>query len=155
MGRRLHGSAVANNNVYVFGGSPGSDKEQKLRTNCVECYDSIAKQWIRKKDMPFSTHCVATNVINDIFVLPYGDSVMLKYDALKDEYVEMGSLPLPNWHGFAVTSNNETIYVVGGATCAKWSKKAFSYNVNDCVWNELPELSLARRRTAIAIGMSV
>ena len=155
MPRRLHGSAVVDGKVYVFGGSPGSDKEQKLTTNCVECYDTMKHLWIQKNNMPISSHCVAINVGSDIFVLPFGDSMMFKYTVIDDQYIEMSALPLQNWHGFAVASDFvSNLYVVGGTTDGRWSRKAFCYNVVSNAWTEMPELSLPRRRTAIAIGRS-
>lgn len=159
MPRRLHGSAMSGSTLYVFGGSPGSEVEQKLRTNCVESYDCTTFKWTLCAPMPYKAHVVATSV-NDqqVYVFPYGDEEMLCYSPMTDTYVTLGKLPLPSWHGYAVTHNSKFdptgVYLVGGATNGKWSKKIFRYDVVLVKWKELPELSLPRRRLGCAIGMS-
>ena len=95
---------------------------------------------------------------DQVYVFPYGDEEMLCYSPEEDKYVSLGKLPLANWHGYAVTHCSKYdatgIYIVGGATNAKWSKKSFRYDVVSATWKELPELSLPRRRLGCAIGMS-
>jgi hypothetical protein len=160
MPRRLHGSACLPNQnlLFVFGGSPGNDLEQKLQTNCVECYNFDNETWTRLNDLPFKAHVVACTVDQFIYILPCGDHAMLKYDSKKDTYVKLGKLPLPNFHGFCVTHNAlfdaTGLYLVGGASNARWSKQTFRYDVTTGEWVELSDMSLPRRRTACAVGLS-
>ena len=159
MPRRLHGSAYYDNKIYVFGGSPGNNLEQKLRTNCVEYHDLSTQLWSRLNDMPCKSHCVACTVGHFIYILPFGDEGIFKYNPSNDTYSQsLGKLPLTNWHGFSVTHNEEYdvngLYVVGGASNAKWSSKVFRYDVITNVWNELNNMLLPRRRTACAIALS-
>lgn len=110
--RRLHGAAALANKLYVFGGSPGNGAvDAKVKTDSVECYLPEADRWEARAPLPRPMNVGAAAVGKFIYVLPYGDEPMWRYDPGKDSYECMGPLPLKNFHCFAVTAGSAT----GGA----------------------------------------
>eukprot|EP00392_Amoebophrya_sp_AT5.2_P011691 g11774.t1 len=81
------------------------------------------------------------------------------------------TLPLPDWHCFAIASRSEAekgdlataseitpaprgqiIYLCGGASEGKWTRRCFAFHVADLSWTELPSMRQARRRAAAAVA---
>ena len=154
--RRLHGAAAVGGRLYVFGGSPGSGaKEAKLKSTSVECYTGPAADcWEPRCPLPRPMNVGAVPCGGLIFVLPYGDDPMLRYDPVADRFSEVGPLPLPNFHCFALSPGAPPLpsaatpataaalaqqvqaareaacfYVVGGTTNGRWTNKAWRYQL--------------------------
>ena len=112
MPRRLHGAAALANKLYVFGGSPGNGAvDAKVKTDSVECYLPETDRWEARAPLPRPMNVSAAAVGEFIYVLPYGDEPMWRYDPTQDSYECMGPLPLKNFHCFAVTAGS----AAGGA----------------------------------------
>ena len=159
--RRLHGAAVHNGSIYVFGGSHGQGNfAAKVRTPSVESFRTGLPNggWVRRKDLPKPMLVVAVTVCDHIWILPNGDENLLCYDPVSDSYEEKGKLPLADWHSFAATHDAKidphSFYVVGGKSKGVWQSRAFCYNVMSQRWTSLPSMKTARRRTAAALVMS-
>ena len=98
--------------------------QNKLKTTSVECYVPEEDCWHACAPLPrpMMVACVAAGRF--IYVLPSGDDAMLRYDPATDRFDEVGHLPLPNYHCFAVAAHPgapekggaDYFYVVGGAT---------------------------------------
>eukprot|EP01043_Picozoa_sp_COSAG02_P066960 COSAG02_NODE_10594_length_1904_cov_2.221053_1_plen_225_part_10 len=105
--RRLHGAAALANKLYVFGGSPGNGAvDAKVKTDSVECYLPETDRWEARAPLPRPMNVSAAAVGAFIYVLPYGDEPMWRYDPTQDCYECMGPLPLKNFHCFAVTAGS-------------------------------------------------
>ena len=65
-------------------------------------------RWEPRASLPRPMNVGAAAVGNAIYILPYGDEPMWKYDPTRDSYECMGPLPLENFHCFAVTSGSST-----------------------------------------------
>jgi hypothetical protein len=63
---------------------PGADA--KLKTASVECFDPVTDCWTACASLPRPMNVVAVAVGSDIWVIPYGDDEMLRYDPSADSY---------------------------------------------------------------------
>jgi len=153
--RRLHGAAAVNGRLFVFGGACGNGTvDAKIKTASVEMYIPDEDRWEGRRDLPRPMHVSAVALGPHIFVLPYGDDHMLRYDPEADSYVDVGPLPLPNFHCFSVCASPSELgvfYVVGGSTDGKWTAASWRYCAKRQEWDRLPEMAVARRRSAAAV----
>ena len=192
--RRLHGAAAQGGRLYVFGGSPGNGAvDAKVKTDVVECYLPAEDRWEPRAALPRQMNVGAVTVGRFIYVLPYGDDGMWRYDPAEDRYEDMGPLPLPNFHCFALTAGSATsgaskgrsfsdtpvvigsaraclfltplsasgeateMYVLGGTTDGVHTDAAWRYTPAADgaqaagAWARLPDMLVARRRTAAAV----
>ena len=105
---------------------------------------------------------------SSFLIFPYSDNnsnetlpVVLRYtpDSLEkfepmvvpnvnETSVKQLQMPIKNWHSFSATVSPslQTAYVVGGLIDSKWTGKCFSLDLTTMKWQELPEMSLPRRR---------
>lgn len=103
--RRLHGAAALGGKLYVFGGSHGNGAvDAKEKTESVECYLPEEDRWEPRCPLPRPMNVAAVAVGVFIYVLPYGGDAMWRYDPSSDSYEDMGPLPLPNYHCFALAA---------------------------------------------------
>mmetsp|Transcript_26697 Transcript_26697/g.41787 ORF Transcript_26697/g.41787 Transcript_26697/m.41787 type:complete len:247 (-) Transcript_26697:285-1025(-) len=144
--RRLHGAAAAGGRIFVFGGASETEYEIKQ----AESYDPELDRWEACPPLPVGSYASAAAVDDrSVFVFLWGKQV-LKYDIEARTYEPMSKLPMPEWYGFATTPLGTSIYVVGGATKGRWSKKAYRFDTINGSWHELPSMRGVRRRCAAA-----
>ena len=99
-------SAVINNNIYVFGGSP--------RTLAYK-YDPTVNTWTRLADAPFGTTEGGAAVINGKIYLvghPSINNIQI-YDPITNSWTVGAPIPTPR-RGPAVAVANGKLYVIGG-----------------------------------------
>lgn len=174
--RRLHSVAasVDGSSVFVFGGYinerqvTSSIESYNIETDCWSATDELpfpekrcplvqaVQDWspdaskISFLIFPYSDN--NTNETRPV-VLRYTPNSLEKFEPVvvpnaNEESVEQLQMPIKNWHSFSATVSPslQTVYVVGGLIDSKWTGKGFSLDLTTMKWQELPEMSLPRRR---------
>jgi hypothetical protein len=171
--RRLHSVAasVDGSSVFVFGGY--IDERQVTRS--IESYNIETDSWSAMDELPYpEKSCPLVQAVQDcspdankssFLIFPYSDNetrpVVLRYTPntlekfepvvvtnVNETTVEQLQMPIKNWHSFSATVSPslQTVYVVGGLIDSKWTDRGFSLDLTTMKWQELPEMSLPRRR---------
>jgi len=142
--RRLHGTTVFEDYIYVFGGST-----EKGDMDSVERYNIKTDKWEERKKLPFKARTQAVTIGNYIYVMIMPRCIM-RYDPAKDLYskVENGDFPLMEWYSFCAVAFKEYIYILSGSTKDGLSNQVFSFNTLTFKWDKKTEMLKGRRRSA-------
>lgn len=142
--------AVANNKIYVFGGTSGSTV---FATN--EEYDPTTNTWSTKANMPTARYgCTAAVVNNKIYVMggftgSAGSSANEEYDPATNTWTSRASMTA-TWAHVAEVVNNK-IYVIGGTRAGvPYSQGNNEYDPATNNWSTKANMPTARQWPAAA-----
>ena len=174
--RRLHSVAasVDGSSIFVFGGYIDERKvttsieSYDIKTDCWSATDELPYP---EKSCPLvqAVPDWSPDAKSSFLIFPYSENnksdtckpVVLRYSPhSNDKYtpvvvpnidkadVEHLQMPMTNWHSFSATVSPslQTVYLVGGLIDSKWTGRGFSLDLQTMKWQELPEMSLPRRR---------
>ncbi|KAL7499991.1 hypothetical protein ACHAWT_010932 [Skeletonema menzelii] len=174
--RRLHSVAanVDGSSIFVFGGYiderqvTSSIESYNIETDCWSATDKLpypekscplvqaVPDWSPGAKSSFLIFPYSENNTNETMpeVLRYTPNSLEKFEPVvvpnvdKTSSVEHLQMPIKNWHSFSATVSQslQSAYVVGGLIDSKWTGRGFSLDLNTMKWQELPEMSLPRRR---------
>jgi hypothetical protein len=177
--RRLHSVAASTDgsSVYVFGGYI----DERNVTTCIESYDIEADCWnvVDKLPNPVLVQAVpdwSLHANNSFIIFPFGDNnassnshskpTVLRYTPNDSTFepiivpnldgnatIEHLQMPIKNYHSFSATVSQSLrkAYLVGGLIDSKVTSRGFALDLETMVWQELPEMSLPRRRLAALV----
>jgi len=180
--RRLHSVAasVDGSSIFVFGGYiderkvTSSIESYDVKADCWSATDELPYP---EKSCPLvqAVPDWSPDAENSFLIFPYSDSnanepckpTVLRYipnspekfvpvvvPNVDDTGIVNLEMPIKNWHSFSATVSPSlrTAYVVGGLIDSKWTGRGFLLDLTTMKWQELPEMSLPRRRlTALVI----
>lgn len=145
--RKLHGVTSYDNKIYVFG---GCCDPPEWYTDTAECYDPITDTWMYLPSLPHSGGASAVSVAPYIYIFQHGKYVY-RYNPITQIYMQVSTLPLPDWHCFDTVTLGRHVYIIGGATNGEWSNAAFRYDVVENSFERLSDMNQPRRRCAAAL----
>ncbi len=179
--RRLHSVAasVDGSSIFVFGGYiderkvTSSIESYDITTDTWNATDELPYP---QKNCPLvqAVPDWSPDAKNSFLIFPYSDNntsdtckpVVLRYSPHSSEKfepvivpntdktrIEHLQMPIKNWHSFSATVSPSLrkAYFVGGLIDSKWTGRGFSLDLYTMKWQELPEMSLPRRRLAALV----
>ncbi|KAL7458907.1 hypothetical protein ACHAWC_011014 [Mediolabrus comicus] len=159
--RRLHSVAASTDgsSIYVFGGYIG----ERNVTTSIESYDIEANCWNVVDQLPNPVLVQAVpdwslDANNSFIIFPFSDNNasgnwVLRYTTNDSTFEPVVEMPIKNYHSFSATVSQSLrkAYLVGGLIDSKWTGRAFALDLDTMTWQELPEMSLPRRRLAALV----
>jgi len=144
--RRLLGAcAYDSNSLFVFGGHDLSYDTAKA-----ERYDIQNDTWKFVVDVPVAGPASSCAIGKFIYIFVNGASVF-RYSPDKDEYLELGKLPMQEWFCFDACARGASVYVVGGKVGGAFTKAVWKYDTIRNCWERMPDMLRQRRRCAVDI----
>lgn len=150
--RRLLGAAlVGDSAIYIFGGSR-EDKEAWY-TDAAERYIISEDRWEVVRRMPSTGACSAAAVCEKYCYVFVHSGAVVRYDIEADSYTTLcDALPEVGWASFDTKPlGRRSILVAGGARNGKSSKVVYRFDTLDFSWTRLPDMTVGRRRTGLAV----
>jgi N-acetylneuraminic acid mutarotase len=112
-GRAVLAAAACAGKIYVFGGCYADAEGRLINLASAYRYDPVSDQWTRLKDTPAATRAWSACALDDRYICLFGgyailghpsstaeagqfERRVLRYDTVRDEYVEVDSLPKAN-----------------------------------------------------------
>ena len=159
--RRLHSVAASTDgsSIYVFGGYI----DERNVTTSIESYDIEANCWNVVDQLPNPVLVQAVpdwslDANNSFIIFPFSDNNasgnwVLRYTPNDSTFEPVVEMPIKNYHSFSATVSQSLrkAYLVGGLIDSKWTGRAFALDLDTMTWQELPEMSLPRRRLAALV----
>ena len=159
--RRLHSVAASTDgsSIYVFGGYI----DERNVTTSIESYDIEADCWNVVDELPYPVLVQAVpdwslGANNSFIIFPFSDNNasgnwVLRYTPDESTFEPIIEMPIKNYHSFSATVSRSLrkAYLVGGLIDSKVTSRGFVLDLETMTWQELPEMSLPRRRLAALV----
>lgn len=159
--RRLHSVAASTDgsSIYVFGGYI----DERNVTTSIESYDIEANCWNVVDQLPNPVLVQAVpdwslDANNSFIIFPFSDNNasgnwVLRYTPNDSTFEPVVEMPIKNYHSFSATVSQSLrkAYLVGGLIDSNRTSRGFALDLDSMTWQELPEMSLPRRRLAALV----